>query len=138
MSHSDNARSFGLLLAIGMTCTQAFGQDCPGIGYSGVPDNAFSVVAEVRAKPGKESELRIATLPLIKLVRSDPKTIAYFLQEDWEANGHFVFYEVFANESDFDAHNAKPYVQEWFTKLPELAEGGVHAMRMKILTTPKE
>jgi hypothetical protein len=25
-------------------------------------------------------------------------------------------------------------VQAWFAKLPELAEGGVHAMKMKILT----
>ena len=49
-----------------------------------------------------------------------------------------IFYEVFANESDFDAHNAKPDVQAWFAKLPELAEGGVHAMKMKILTAPKE
>jgi quinol monooxygenase YgiN len=110
----------------------------PGTGYSRVPDNAFSVVAEIRAKAGKENELRAATLPLIELVRSDPKTIAYFLQEDREANGHFIFYEVFANESDFEAHNAKPYVQAWFAKLPELAEGGIHAMKMKILTAAKE
>ena len=40
--------------------------------------------------------------------------------------------------SDFEAHNAKPYVQAWFAKLPELAEGGVHTMKMKILTAPKE
>ena len=138
MSQSINLRSFGLLLALTMTCTQARGQDGPGFGYSGIPDNAFSVVAEVRAKPGKENELRAATLPLIKLVRSDPKTIVYFLQEDREANGLFVFYEIFANESDFDAHNAKPYVQAWFARLPELAEGGVHATKMRILTTPKD
>ena len=59
-------------------------------------------------------------------------------EEDREANGHFIFFEIFANESDFEAHNAKPYVQAWFAKLPELAEGGVHAMKMKILTAPKE
>ncbi|WP_315763904.1 putative quinol monooxygenase [Bradyrhizobium sp. SZCCHNS2005] len=134
-----NACSFGLLLsAIAMTCAPSHGQDGPGAGYSDVPDNAFSVVAEIRAKPGKEGKLRDATLPLIKLVRSDPKTIVYFLQEDREANGHFIFYEVFANESDFEEHNAKPYVKAWFAKLPELAEGGVHAMKMKILTTPKD
>ena len=38
-----------------------------------VPQGAYSVVAEVRAKPGKEAELRAATLPLVALVRSDPK-----------------------------------------------------------------
>ena len=104
-----------------------------GKDYSQVPKGAFSVVAEVRAKPGKEAELRAITLPLIGLVRSDPKNIVYFLQEDREAPGHFVFYEVFANQEDFEAHNNMPYVKAWFARLPELAEGGVKAMRMKIL-----
>ena len=139
MSQMINARSVGLLLsALAMPFAQARGQDGPNTDYSRVPDNAFSVVAEVRAKPGKESELRAVTLPLIKLVRSDPKTILYFLQEDREAAGHFIFYEMFANQADFEAHNAKPYVQAWFAKLPELAEGGVHAMKMKILTAPRK
>ena len=108
-------------------------QDGPGKGYVQVPQGAYSVVAEVRAKPGKESELRAATLPLIALVRSDPKNLVYFLQEDREAPGHFIFYEVFANQADFEAHNTMPYVKEWFTKLPELADGGVKVMRMEIL-----
>ncbi|MGY8663364.1 putative quinol monooxygenase [Bradyrhizobium sp. UFLA05-109] len=139
MLHFFNVRSLGfLLLAIVMACSPSRGQDGPGAGYSRLPHNAFSVVAEIRAKPGKESELRAATLPLINLVRSDPKTIAYFLQEDREANGHFIFYEIFANESDFEEHNAKPYVQAWFAKLPDLAEGGVHAMKLKLLAAPKE
>jgi hypothetical protein len=31
------------------------------------------------------------------------------------------------------AHNAMPYVQDWFAKMPELADGGVEVMRMAIL-----
>ena len=108
----------------------------PGKGYAQVPKGAYSVVAEVRAKPGKEAELRAITLPLIGLVRSDPKNIVYFLQEDREAPGHFIFYEVFANQEDFEAHNNMPYVKAWFAKLPELAEGGVKAVRMRILAEP--
>jgi quinol monooxygenase YgiN len=108
-------------------------QDGPGKGYVQVPQGAYSVVAEVRAKPGKESELRAATLPLIALVRSDPKNLVYFLQEDRESPGRFIFYEIFANQADFEAHNAMPYVKDWFTKLPELAEDGVRVMRMEIL-----
>jgi quinol monooxygenase YgiN len=109
------------------------GGNGPGTGYAQVPRGAFSVVAEVRAKPGREAELRAITVPLISLVRADPKNIVYFLQEDREAPGHFVFYEVFANQEDFAAHNNMPYVQEWFARLPELAEGGVKAVKMKIL-----
>ena len=108
-------------------------QDGPGKGYANVPQGSYSVVAEVRAKPGKEAELRAVTLPLIALVRSDPKNLVYFLQEDRESLGHFVFYEVFANQVDFEAHNAMPYVKDWFAKIHDLADGGVKVMRMQIL-----
>lgn len=130
-------RSYGLaVLALLTMIPQSRGEDSPGAGYNRIPDGAFSVVAEIRAKPGKEAELRAATLPLIKLVRNDPKNIVYFLQEDRESNGHFIFYEVFANQSDFEAHNAKPYVRAWFAKLPDLALGGVQAMKMRVIAEP--
>ncbi len=87
----------------------------------------------MRAKPGKAAELREATLPLVTLVRGDPKNLVYFLQEDRAAPGHFVFYEVFATKEDFEAHNAMPYVKDWFAKLPTLADGGVQVMRMEVL-----
>jgi quinol monooxygenase YgiN len=104
-----------------------------GIRYADIPAGAYSVVAEVRAKPGKERELREATLPLVTKVRSEPNNLVYFLHEDREAPGHFVFYEIFASQADFDAHNATPHVQAWFARLPELAEGGVKVMRMEVL-----
>ncbi len=111
----------------------AMAQEGPGQDYAKIDNGAYSVVAEVRAKPGKEAELRAITLPLIELVRSDPANLVYFLQENRETPGHFIFYEIFANEADFEAHNAMPYVQEWFAKLPDLAEGGVKVMRMQVL-----
>lgn len=103
------------------------------VRYTRIPEGAWSIVAQVRAKPGKEDALRAATLPLVKLVRSDPKNLVYFLQEDRARPGHFIFYEIFESEADFEAHNAMPYVQAWFARLPELAEGGVEVMHMAIL-----
>lgn len=101
--------------------------------HDAIPPGAYSVVAEVRAKPGKEDELRAATLPLVKQVRAEPNNLLYFLHEDREAPGHFIFYEIFATQADFDAHNATPHVQAWFGQLPELADGGVKVIRMEIL-----
>ena len=115
------------------SATPAMTQDAAAIRYRAIPNGAYAVVAEVRAKPGKAQELREITLPLVALVRSDPKNFVYFLQEDREAPGHFIFYEVFANKADFEAHNAMPYVQAWFARLPALADGGVKVMRMEIL-----
>lgn len=122
-----------ILLANLAFVAPAMAQEGPGQGYAAIPKGAYSVVAEIRAKPGKEDELRAATLPLVRLVRGDPKNLVYFLQEDRAAPGHFIFYEIFANRDDFEAHNAMPYVQDWFKKLPALAQGGVTVMRMEIL-----
>jgi quinol monooxygenase YgiN len=40
---------------------------------------------------------------------------------------------VFANREDFEAHNAMPYVLDWFAKIPALADGGVQVQRMGVL-----
>jgi len=120
-------------MILSMTAPSAFAEQAPHVRYQEIRQGAYSVVAQVRAKPGKEDALRAATLPLIALVRGDPKNLVYFLQEDRTKPGHFIFYEIFASQADFEAHNAMPYVQEWFAKLPELADGGVEVMRMAIL-----
>lgn len=101
--------------------------------YVDVPGEAYAVVAEVRAKPGKERELRDATLPLVAAVRREPNNLLYFLHEDRESPGRFIFYEVFASQADFEAHNATPHVQAWFARLPDLALGDVKVVRMGIL-----
>lgn len=111
----------------------AAAQEATGIRYADAPEAAYSVVAEIRARPGREAALREATLPLVALVRSDPKNLVYFLQEDREAPGHFLFYEIFATKEDFEAHNAMPYVKAWFERLPALADGGVKVTRMQVL-----
>jgi len=120
-------------MTLSVTALPAFAEQAQHERYQEIRQGAYSVVAQVRAKPGKEDALRAATLPLIALVRGDPKNLVYFLQEDRAKPGHFIFYEVFASQADFEAHNAMPYVQEWFAKLPELADGGVEIMRMAIL-----
>ena len=113
-------------------CISALAESEPGKGYASIPSDAYSVVAEVRAKPGKADQLRDMTLPLIGLVRSDPKNLVYFFQEDRDSPGHLIFYEVWANQADFEAHNNMPYVKTWFAKLPDLAEGGVKTTKMRV------
>jgi quinol monooxygenase YgiN len=130
---STSFLTLAMAAAIAASSTSVLARDPAGIRYAALPDGAYAVVAEVRAKPGKENELRAVTLPLVAKVRAEPNNLLYFLHEDREAPGHFVFYEIFVSKADFDAHNATPHVQAWFAKLPELAEGGVKAVRMQIL-----
>lgn len=120
------------LLAMGCAAPGAANPK-PGLRYDDLPTGAYAVTAEVRAKPGKESELRAVTLPLVDKVRNEPNNLLYFLHEDRERPGHFVFYEIFVSERDFEAHNATPHVQSWFAKLPELADGGVRVVRAEVL-----
>lgn len=120
-------------MLIGPVSVAPAAQEGAHISYAQIPPDAFSVVAQVRAKPGKEDELLAATLPLIDLVRSEPQNLVYFLQEDRSAPGYFTFYLVYPSEADFDAHVAMPYVKAWFEKLPDLAEGGVQVTKMRVL-----
>ncbi len=108
-------------------------QDNSVARYEKVNSGAYAVVAEIRAKPGNERALREATLTLVAAVRAEPNNLLYFLHEDRESPGHFIFYEIFASQADFDAHNTTPHVQAWFAKLPALAEGPVKVIRMDIL-----
>lgn len=121
------------LYAVTVSMAPAAAQKAAAIRYDEIPAGAYSVVAEIRAKPGKERELREATLPLVAQVRNEPNNLLYFLHENREAPGHFTFYEIFASQADFDAHNATPHVQAWFARLPELADGGVKVVRLEIL-----
>ena len=122
-----------LLMLAGSSFVPAFARDHVGIRYDEIPASAYAVVAQVRAKPGREDEFRALTLKLVSQVRAEPNNLLYFLHEDREAPGHFVFYEIFASKADFDAHNATPHVQAWFARVPELADGGVQVTRMEIL-----
>lgn len=101
--------------------------------YEKLPEGAYAIVAEIRAKPGKEDALRATTLPLVSQVRSEPNNLLYFLHEDRTSPGRFIFYEIFVSQKDFEAHNASAHVQEWFAQIPALAEGSVEVVHMKIL-----
>ena len=125
---------FSLMALVAIAgCSAAGAREPTGILYDEIPDGAYAVVAEVRAKKGREQELRAATLTLVAQVRAEPNNLLYFLHEDRESPGHFVFYEIFVSKTDFDAHNATPHVQAWFRKLSELADGAVKVMHLQIL-----
>jgi quinol monooxygenase YgiN len=101
------------LIAAAFAAPSAIAHDAGGLRYADMPADAYAVLAQVRAKPGNN--------------------LLYFLQESREAPGHFIFYEIFASQADFEAHNQTPHVQSWFARLPELADGGVTVIRMGIL-----
>ncbi len=81
------------------------------------------VVAEAKAKPGKEDALRAKLLGLIEPTRAEEGCIQYNLHEAAGEDGQFVFYEIWRSKEDLDKHLATPYLQDLFAAVPELVEG---------------
>lgn len=135
--NTDMRAKFALaaaLITMGVTGTGCSSGNERGIvRYEVIPRGAYAIVAEVQAKPGRADELRAATLPLVNDVRDEPNNLLYFLQEDRETPGRFVFYEIFETKEDFDSHNATEHVQAWFAKIPDLTDGSVRVTRLRIL-----
>ena len=71
-----------ILFAVSLSTTapSAVAEQGPYVRYREIQEGAYSVVAQVRAKPGKEDALRAATLPQLAYLRSDTKNLVYFLQ----------------------------------------------------------
>jgi quinol monooxygenase YgiN len=101
-----------------------------------IPAGAFALIAELRAKTGREDELRAITAPLVAPARAEPDTLVFFLHEDLDAPGHFILYEVYTSRAAHAAHVAQARVQAWFARLPELTEGGVRVVHMRFFCDP--
>ncbi|MBI4891022.1 MAG: antibiotic biosynthesis monooxygenase [Acidobacteria bacterium] len=85
----------------------------------------LTVVAEMRALPGKEAELRQALLDCIEPTRAEEGCVQYDLHESTDTPGHFIFYENWTSREALDRHLATPHLQKLGSLTPVLVEGGV-------------
>ncbi|AQT66996.1 Putative monooxygenase [Anaerohalosphaera lusitana] len=79
-----------------------------------------TVIAELKAKKGKEEDLRQFLLGLIEPSRADQGCIAYFLHESAEEPGLFMFYERWENGEMLESHIQQPHLQALMDKSDEL------------------
>jgi len=80
----------------------------------------LTVVATIKAKPGKEAELQQALLNLIPTTRQEPGCIRYDLHEAVDDPASFVFLEAWASKQHLDDHLARPHLTEFLGKADEL------------------
>jgi quinol monooxygenase YgiN len=80
----------------------------------------LTVVANLRARPGQETELRHQLQRLVTPTRAEAGCIAYELNESKSEPGHFLFYEVWKTEADLDEHFQTPHMKAVGKVLPEL------------------
>ena len=82
----------------------------------------LSVVATMRAKPGKEQELRALLESLIEPTRAESGCTTYALHQGTQDPQLFVFYENWTSDAHLDAHLAMPYLADFGARIPELLD----------------
>jgi quinol monooxygenase YgiN len=65
-----------------------------------------------RALPGKEDELREATLAIVEPTRCEDGCIQFVVSEDISSPGTFFIRETWRDQKALDAHFAQPYLKE--------------------------
>lgn len=71
----------------------------------------LTVVAELKAKTGKEDDLRRALLALIEPTRREEGYVQYDLHVHTADPGRFVFFENWTSREHLDRHLATPHLK---------------------------
>ncbi|HUV12409.1 MAG TPA: putative quinol monooxygenase [Acidobacteriota bacterium] len=79
-----------------------------------------TVLAQIKAKPGMETQLRDELLALIGPTHSEEGCINYDLHQSNEDPAHFIFYENWKTQEDLDQHLKKPYLEAFLGKADEI------------------
>ena len=67
----------------------------------------------MEAVPGREEELAGELRRLLVPTRNEPGCLAYWLHDDPEHRGKFMFYEKFVDQAALDAHLKTPHFQQF-------------------------
>jgi quinol monooxygenase YgiN len=81
-------------------------------------NESLTVIAHVRAKPGRESRVRQLLEGLLAPTRAEAGCINYDLHQSQTDPALFVFYENWESEAHLDAHARSAHIQS-FRKLSE-------------------
>lgn len=91
----------------------------------------LTVIAFMKAAPGREAELKAALESLIEPTR-EAGYVNYDLHQSLEDPGTFFFYENWESPEHLDAHLATPHLVEFAGRIPELLdENGLTITRLR-------
>lgn len=82
----------------------------------------LTVIARMRAKPGKEQELRRELEALIEPTTKEDGYVNYDLHQGTDDPAVFYFYENWESEAHLDAHLAAPHLTDFAGRIPELLD----------------
>lgn len=92
----------------------------------------LTVVAYMRAAPGKRDELRAALESLVPATTGEDGNVNYDLHQGTEDPDFFAFYENWESADHLDAHLAAPHLADFAARLGGLLdEGGLSINRVR-------
>ena len=86
-------------------------------------DTPLTVIARLRAKPERTSELIAALDHLVEETRKERGCVRYDLYRSAEDPQVFAFYETWASRAHWEAHNASAHVGGFVGQAPDLLDG---------------
>ena len=91
----------------------------------------LTVIATMRAQPGKEQELRDALVALVEPTTKEAGYVTYDLHQGVEDPALFCFYENWESGEALDAHLRTPHLTEFAGRLDELLDGGAQGLEIR-------
>ena len=82
----------------------------------------LTVIAHMRAAPGKQDELRAALEALVEPTSKEQGYVNYDLHQSIEDPDRFFFYENWESDADLDAHLDAPHLRDFAARIPELLD----------------
>jgi quinol monooxygenase YgiN len=79
-----------------------------------------TVLARVRARAGREDEVRRLLLAFVTPARAEPGCLNYDLHQSADDPVEFMFYENWTSRAALDAHFEMPYLNEFNALADEL------------------
>lgn len=97
----------------------------------------LTVIATMRAKPGKEATLQDFLLKLVEHTRQEAGCIDYDLLRLQDDPSVFVMYENWTDRAALDQHAQMPYMHELGAALPELLRSPLELQLLDTLSKPR-
>ncbi len=88
----------------------------------------LTVIATMRALPGKEQDLRDALVALVEPTTQEAGYVNYDLHQGIEDPALFCFYENWESGEHLDAHLGSPHLVDIVGRIDELLEGGAEGL----------
>lgn len=83
----------------------------------------LTVLARIKAKRGREEEVKKELKALIEPTRSESGCINYDLHQTVDDPSVFMFYENWRSKEDLDRHMETPHFKAWSEKAADLIDG---------------